>query len=87
MFTVKEVSEILSVSPHALRFYDNEGLLPGLSRRNTHRFFSYEDRKGNEEKESCNQESSLIRLHIRLAFFNLSYNHCYKQGLKFRKKR
>lgn len=43
MFTVKEVSEILNVSPHALRFYDNEGLLPGLSRRNTHRLFSYED--------------------------------------------
>lgn len=43
MFTVKQVSEILGITPHALRFYDKEGLLPGLSRRNNQRFFSYDD--------------------------------------------
>lgn len=43
MFTVKEAAEIMGISPHALRFYDNEGLLPTLSRRNQRRLFSYED--------------------------------------------
>ena len=43
MFTVKEVSEILDISPHTLRFYDNEGLLPGLTKRNKRRLFSYDD--------------------------------------------
>lgn len=43
MFTVKEAAEIMGISPHALRFYDNEGLIPTLSRRNKRRLFSYED--------------------------------------------
>lgn len=43
MFTVKEAAEIMGISPHALRFYDNEGLLPTLSRRNKRRLFSHED--------------------------------------------
>lgn len=43
MFTVKEASEIMGISPHTLRFYDNEGLLPGLSKRNRRRLFTYDD--------------------------------------------
>ncbi len=44
MFTVKEVSEIMGISPHSLRFYDKEGLLPTLSRTESkRRMFSYED--------------------------------------------
>lgn len=44
MFTVKEVSEIMGVSAHSLRFYDKEGLLPTLSRSdNGRRMFTYED--------------------------------------------
>jgi len=43
MFTVKQVSEILNITPHALRYYDNEGLLPGLLRRNKRRLFSSDD--------------------------------------------
>lgn len=43
MFTVKEAAEIMGISPHALRFYDNEGLLPTLSRQNKRRLFTYED--------------------------------------------
>lgn len=43
MFTVKEAAEIMGISPHSLRFYDNEGLLPTLSKRNKRRLFSYED--------------------------------------------
>lgn len=44
MFTVKEASEIMGISPHSLRFYDKEGLLPTLSRTESRRrMFSYED--------------------------------------------
>lgn len=44
MFTVKEVSEIMGISAHSLRFYDKEGLLPTLSRTESkRRVFSYED--------------------------------------------
>ncbi len=44
MFTVKEASEIMNISPHTLRFYDKEGLLPTLSRTESkRRLFSYED--------------------------------------------
>jgi len=44
MFTVKQVSKIMGISPHTLRFYDKEGLLPNLTRNsNGHRFFSRND--------------------------------------------
>lgn len=44
MFTVKEASEIMGISPHSLRFYDKEGLLPTLSRTESkRRLFSYQD--------------------------------------------
>lgn len=43
MFTVKEAAELMEISPHSLRFYDNEGLLPSLSKRNGRRMFTYED--------------------------------------------
>lgn len=44
MFSVKEASEIMGISPHSLRFYDKEGLLPTLSRSESRRrLFSYED--------------------------------------------
>lgn len=32
MRTVKEVAEIFGISPHTVRFYDNEGLIPGTKR-------------------------------------------------------
>jgi DNA-binding transcriptional MerR regulator len=31
-FTIKQVSEKTSLPPHVLRYYENEGLLPGVSR-------------------------------------------------------
>jgi DNA-binding transcriptional MerR regulator len=31
-FTIKQVSERTSLPPHVLRYYENEGLLPGVSR-------------------------------------------------------
>ena len=44
MFTVKEASEIMGISPHSLRFYDKEGLFPTLSRTESRRrMFSYAD--------------------------------------------
>lgn len=44
MFTIKEASEIMDISPHSLRFYDKEGLLPTLSRTESkRRIFSYQD--------------------------------------------
>lgn len=44
MFTIKEASEIMDISPHSLRFYDKEGLLPTLSRTESRRrMFSYTD--------------------------------------------
>lgn len=32
IFTVKQVSEIMGISPYTLRFYDKEGLFPDLKR-------------------------------------------------------
>lgn len=43
MYTVKEASEIMSISPHTLRFYDKEGLFPALMKRNKRRLFSDRD--------------------------------------------
>lgn len=40
MYTVKEVSAIMNISPYTLRYYDNEGLFPQLSRRGNKRYFS-----------------------------------------------
>lgn len=40
MYTVKEVSEIMDISPYTLRFYDSEGLFPQLTRRGGRRYFS-----------------------------------------------
>jgi len=44
MFTVKQVSEMMDVSAHTLRFYDKMGLFPGLKRSdNQIRVFAEED--------------------------------------------
>ena len=41
MLTVKQVSEIMGISGHALRYYDKEGLFPKLHRdRQNRRIFS-----------------------------------------------
>ena len=32
MYTVKEVTELLGVSPHTVRYYDDKGLIPGTKR-------------------------------------------------------
>ncbi|MDR1899561.1 MAG: MerR family transcriptional regulator [Treponema sp.] len=43
-FTIKQVSEKTSLAPHVLRYYENEGLLPGVSRsRNGTRRYSESD--------------------------------------------
>jgi DNA-binding transcriptional MerR regulator len=43
-FTIKQVSEKTSLAPHVLRYYENEGLLPGVSRsRNGTRRYSEND--------------------------------------------
>ena len=44
MYTVKKVAEIMNISVHTLRFYDNEGLFPYVSRnKNNIRLFSEHD--------------------------------------------
>ncbi len=41
MYTIKEVSEMMNISPHTLRFYDNQGLFPYVIRGNNNvRLFS-----------------------------------------------
>ncbi|MDR0600815.1 MAG: MerR family transcriptional regulator [Treponema sp.] len=43
-FTIKQVSEKTSLPPHVLRYYENEGLLPGVQRsRNGMRRYSEND--------------------------------------------
>lgn len=32
MYTVKEVADILGVSVHTVRYYDDQGLIPGTKR-------------------------------------------------------
>lgn len=44
MYTISDVSEIMGISAHTLRFYDNEGLIPGLTKGvNNIRLFSIKD--------------------------------------------
>lgn len=44
MYTVKQVAEMMDISAHTLRFYDNEGLFPYVSRdQNNTRFFAESD--------------------------------------------
>jgi DNA-binding transcriptional MerR regulator len=43
-FTIKQISEKTSLPPHVLRYYENEGLLPGVERsRNGIRRYSEND--------------------------------------------
>ena len=43
-YSMKHVVEITGLSQHALRYYENEGLLPGLQRKkNGHRYFEQQD--------------------------------------------
>jgi len=44
MYTVKQVSEMMNISPHTVRYYDKEALFPYLERgENQARLFSDED--------------------------------------------
>ena len=44
MYTVKQVSEMMNISPHTVRYYDKEALFPYLERgENQARMFSDED--------------------------------------------
>jgi DNA-binding transcriptional MerR regulator len=46
-YTIKQVSEKTSLPPHVLRYYENEGLLPGVARsRNGVRRYSESDLEG-----------------------------------------
>jgi DNA-binding transcriptional MerR regulator len=46
-YTIKQASEKTSLSPHVLRYYENEGLLPGVARgRNGARRYSEGDLEG-----------------------------------------
>ena len=46
MYTIKEVSKIMNISPHTLRFYDKEGLFPCIERNEKNvRLFSDNDLK------------------------------------------
>ena len=42
-YTVKEVAQMLKISSHTIRYYDNEGLIPFVSRTqsNVRKFFDY----------------------------------------------
>ncbi|MDO4576085.1 MAG: MerR family transcriptional regulator [Planctomycetia bacterium] len=40
-YTVKDVAEIMNLTPYAVRYYDNSGLIPGIQRANANvRLFS-----------------------------------------------
>lgn len=44
MYTISEVAKMLDISPHTLRFYDKEGLLPELAKGlNNKRYFTDRD--------------------------------------------
>jgi DNA-binding transcriptional MerR regulator len=44
MFTVKQVVEFTGLSEHTLRYYEREGLLPGIARaQNGHRRYEQQD--------------------------------------------
>lgn len=44
MYTIKQISEITGISAYTIRFYDNKGLFPFLSRdKNNVRLFSEDD--------------------------------------------
>uniref|UniRef100_UPI00254A4198 MerR family transcriptional regulator n=1 Tax=Lactococcus garvieae TaxID=1363 RepID=UPI00254A4198 len=44
MLTIKDVSEIMEISPHTLRFYDKKGLFPFVKRNDQNiRIFSEND--------------------------------------------
>lgn len=43
-YTIGELSKIMNVSIHTLRYYDNEGLLPFVQRKpNGQRIFTHRD--------------------------------------------
>lgn len=43
-YTIKQLSEIINISPHTIRYYDKEGLLPVLDRdKNGFRIFKESD--------------------------------------------
>ena len=44
-YSIKEVAEMMGVAPSTLRYYDKEGLLPGIRRVNGIRVFEDEDFK------------------------------------------
>lgn len=44
-YTIKEVAEMMDVPPSTLRYYDKQGLLPMIERRNGIRIFKDEDFK------------------------------------------
>lgn len=44
-YTISEVAEMMGVKPSAIRYYDKEGLLPGVKRVNGIRVFEDEDFK------------------------------------------
>ena len=42
-YTISQVAERMGVTPHTLRYYDKEGLLPDVTRKNGVRIFEDED--------------------------------------------
>ena len=44
-YTIKQVAEMMGVTPSTLRYYDQEGLLPNVERRNGIRVFEDKDFK------------------------------------------
>ncbi len=43
LYTISEVSEMIGILPHTLRYYDKEGLLPPIHRIHGRRMFTEED--------------------------------------------
>ena len=44
-YLIKDVAKMMNVKPSTLRYYDKEGLLPGIKRKNGIRVFEEEDFK------------------------------------------
>ena len=44
-YLIKDVAKMMNVNPSTLRYYDKEGLLPGIKRKNGIRVFEEEDFK------------------------------------------
>lgn len=70
MYTVKEVSEILNMTEHTIRFYTDKGLVPSLKRdKNNNRLFDEKSinwLKGAKNLRGCGMTVDAIKNYVDL---------------------